>query len=131
MLAGTASTLSVTDNFLPSQKISSTPARSFFLLEKHSSAIRFLTKSTQVLFSKGTKCKNTKSFDLVFLHFVHPVGLGIVGINPHKGYLATLDVLNSTLSVWVVFYKMTQMTHPTRVLRGILRESFKIRNGLE
>jgi ectoine hydroxylase-related dioxygenase (phytanoyl-CoA dioxygenase family) len=62
---------------------------------------------------------------------VHPVGLGIVGTNPHKDYSATLDILNSTLSVWVMFYKMTHMTHPTRVLKGILRKNFKIQNGLE
>ena len=71
--AGTASTLSVTDNFLSSQKVSSkppgtmysSPNRSFFLLEKHSSAIRFLTKSAQALFSESTNTKNNV-YDVIF-----------------------------------------------------------------
>ena len=58
---------SVTNNFSPSLKIFSTPALSFFLLEKHSSDFRFLTQVTQVTCSKGTKYKKQSLLRLLFV----------------------------------------------------------------
>lgn len=103
-----------------------------FARSSFATPIRFPVSDAGHLLSTDTvNIKPLTEYSWWFYIHVHPQGLGIVGTNPHKGYLAILNVLNSTLSVWVVFYKMTQMTHSTRVLRGILRERFKIRNGLE